>query len=51
MDDVKEFVFAVIIIATTLGAGCTIYQNGQGIASLPQSQNQANVLGANPYNY
>ncbi len=45
-NDLKEFVFASLIVAVAFGAGVMIYQGGDSLALTPVIENQANVINA-----
>lgn len=44
--EVKEFVFASLIVVTAFGAGILIYTNGDSLALTPVIENQATVIQA-----
>jgi hypothetical protein len=45
-NDIKEFIFASLILAVTFGAGVMIYQNGDAMALTPVTPNTATVINA-----
>ena len=45
-NDVKEFIFASLIVTVAFGAGVMIYQNGDALALTPVTENQASVIDA-----
>ncbi len=45
-NDVKDFVFASLIVAVAFGAGVMIYQGGDSLALTPVVENQASVINA-----
>lgn len=49
--EIREFIFAFIIVAVVFGAGGLILSKGNEVATLPELQNQANVLNAVSQNY
>ncbi len=46
LNDIKEFIFACLIIASTITAGVLIYKNGDSLALTPVENNQATVIQA-----
>lgn len=44
--DVKDFVFASLIVAVAFGAGVMIYNAGDSFALMPIVENQASVINA-----
>ena len=45
-NDVKEFIFASLIIAAAFSAGTLIYKNGDSMALTPVTSNTATVINA-----
>ncbi len=45
-NELKEFIFASLIIAIAFGAGVMIYQAGDSYALMPVTSNEAAVINA-----
>ena len=43
-NEIKEFVFASLVVAVAFGAGVMIYQNADALALTPLVENQASVI-------